>query len=251
VLLSVAYGTYPYVTSSDCSLSGLAEGVGLRTEHVDYTLGVVKGPYMTRVGKGPFPTELGGEFSDRWCGAPNATKLHEQEQYPNASVNTSDAFEQGVAIRRLGDEYGATTGRLRRVGWLDLPLLSYASRYGRKQCGSERSSIALTKVDVLNTCKTIKLCTGYRYEGVAYRSGETTFDPGSELRVAEVDSHVLEHCVPIYSEFPGWCSSLKGMKNANDLPPELLAIINEIERSANVRVDVLSIGADRDETIVL
>ncbi len=92
VLLSVSYGSYPYVTSSDCSLTGLVEGVGLRTEQVDYTLGVVKAPYMSRVGKGSFPTEFGGEASAQWCNESESTKILEREKYPQASLNASDPF---------------------------------------------------------------------------------------------------------------------------------------------------------------
>lgn len=244
VLLSVSYGTYPYVTSSDCSLTGLAEGVGLRTEHIDYVLGVVKAPYMSRVGKGSFPTELGASASAEWCGAAGATKETEREKYPNASIDASDPFEQGVAIRQRGNEYGATTGRLRRVGWLDLPLLRYASEYGSY-------SLALTKVDVLNDCKVIKICTRYRYEGDDYRVGELNLTHGDILDTAIMDAYVLEHCVPIYTDYPGWCCNLRGIQTRSDLPTELQKILEEIEWLAGVKIDVLSVGPDRDETIVL
>ena len=119
--LSIDYGTYPYVTASDCTIGGLAKGVGLKVSDVDLTLGIVKAPYMTRVGEGPFPTELGGTKSAEWCGTAGITKDIEKEKFPNASVNETDEFVQGVGIRKAGFEYGATTGRPRRTGWLDLP----------------------------------------------------------------------------------------------------------------------------------
>ncbi|HEY4517610.1 MAG TPA: adenylosuccinate synthetase, partial [Candidatus Paceibacterota bacterium] len=247
VLLSVLYGSYPYVTSSDCSLTGLAEGVGLRSEHVDYTLGVVKAPYMTRVGKGPFPTELGGEASATWCNSPNGTKGYEQEKFPHASVNSADPFEQGVALRHLGNEYGSTTGRLRRVGWLDLPLLRYAKRYGSKQ---GLGTVALTKVDVMSSCETVKLCIGYEYQGEDYRVGARVLTRGTRLETAIIDSTVLERSLPIYEEFPGWMSDLSGIRSRNDLPLNLRKIIAAIERNGEVAVDVLSLGPDRDETLV-
>jgi adenylosuccinate synthase len=243
VLLSVSYGTYPYVTSSDCSLAGLAEGVGLRTRNVDYVLSVVKAPYMTRVGKGPFPTELGGHVSAEWCSTEEARKGPEREKYPQASVNSSDSLEQGVAIRQAGNEYGATTGRPRRVGWLDLPLLRYAAQYGS-------SKLALTKVDVLNDCKVIWLCVQYRYEGDDYRVGDRQLRRGDFLGVAIMDAYVMEHCTPVYLALPGWCRDLSGIRSVEDLPPELLSIVGAIESRANVTVDVLSIGPDRNETIV-
>ncbi len=244
VLLSVAYGTYPYVTSSDCSLAGLAAGVGLRTEHVDYTLGVVKAPYMTRVGKGPFPTECGRRVSARWCNEPGTTKDVERATYPQASLNSPDSFEQGVAIRQAGNEYGATTGRPRRVGWLDLPLLRYALPYASE-------TLALTKVDVLNDCEHIKVCARYRYEGPDYRVGRKLLTRGALLDTAIVDPFVLECSVPEYIQFPGWRCDIRAAHSKSDIPKELREIIRTIEHSANVRVDVLSTGADRDDLIVL
>jgi adenylosuccinate synthase len=244
VLLSVSHGTYPYVTSSDCSIAGLTEGVGLRTEHVDYELGVVKGPFMTRVGNGAFPTEHGGERSAKWCASVAVTKEVERDRYPDVSINSVDSFEQGVAIRQAGNEYGATTGRLRRVGWLDLPLLRYAVQHGS-------SNIALTKVDILNECKVIKLCVQYRYEGDDYRVGDKLLKRGDALDVAVMDAYVMAHCVPMYVDLPGWCCDLSGIRSVESLPPKLLAVVREIERRAGVRVDVLSVGADREDTIIL
>ncbi len=244
VLLSYIHGTYPYVTSSDCSLSGLAEGVGLRTEHVDYVLGVVKAPYMSRVGKGPFPTELGGGQSAGWCSTPGATKEVEWETYPHASINATDSFEQGVAIRQAGNEYGATTGRLRRVGWLDLPLLRHAIFHGSK-------TLALTKVDVMNPCEVIRICIAHRYIGDDYRVGEKLLTQGAILKTAIVDSFVLERCEPVYRDFPGWCCDLSGIRSAAEVPEKLRAIIRFVEKECGVQVDILSVGAERSETIVL
>jgi adenylosuccinate synthase len=233
------------VTSSDCSLGGLTAGVGLRTNDVDYTLSIVKAPYMTRVGDGPFPTELGGARSAAWCNSSVASRKTELERYPKARLNDAkDDFEQGVAIRRAGNEYGATTGRARRVGWLDIPLLRYAARFGSR-------NLAITKADVLSECRRIPICTQYRYDGEDYRVGEITLTRGTLLDTAIMDSFVLERCHPIYTDLPGWCCSLEGIRAASELPKQLHSIILAIEKLADVQVDVLSIGPDRDETIVL
>lgn len=240
VLLSIDYGTYPYVTSSDCSLAGLAKGVDLDISQIDYTLGVVKAPYMTRVGHGPFPTELGGRDSAQWCGRKGMTRVREREAHPAASLNSANHFEQGVAIRQAGEEYGATTGRLRRVGWLDLPLLRWAIRYGLHG----RGGLALTKPDVLNGCQTIKICTRYHYEGDNYWVGDTLLTPGAFLDTAVMDSYVLEHCAPMYRELPGW-SDLRSPEDA------LAGLIGIIETYCGTTVDVVSIGAERDALVVL
>lgn len=240
VLLSIDYGTYPYVTSSDCSLAGLTKGVDLDIAQVDYTLGVVKAPYMTRVGHGPFPTELGGGDSAQWCSRAGMTRALEKEKYFLASINSANPLEQGIAIRQAGEEYGATTGRLRRVGWLDLPLLRYARKYG----GPGQGGLALTKPDVMNGCQTIKVCIRYRYEGEHYWVGDTLLAPGAFLDTAIMDSYVLEHCLPLYQELPGW-SDLRSPEDA------LAGLIEIIETYCNTTVDVVSIGAERDALVVL
>jgi adenylosuccinate synthase len=246
-LLSVVYGTYPYVTSSDCSLAGLAQGVGLKTEHVDYTLGIAKAPYMSRVGKGPFPTEFGGMQSDEWCSGGGASREIESEDFAHATVNSLSEFTQGVAIRRAGKEYGATTGRARRVGWLDVPLLRYAAGYS----GCSRGALALTKVDVMSECKVIKLCTAHRFEGPPYWMGDDLLTSGRLLETAVMDTQVLGQCAPIYKEMPGWECSLDGMRSESELPAQLRSLVSEIAARTKVAVEVVSIGPERDETVVL
>ncbi|PWB38560.1 MAG: hypothetical protein C3F02_03200 [Parcubacteria group bacterium] len=239
VLLSVLHGSYPYVTSSDCSLAGLAEGVGLRTEDVDYTLGVSKAPYMTRVGRGPFPTELGGVDSARWCDRRDMNRTEEANLYSSVSLNSSDPFSQGVAIRQAGGEYGATTGRLRRVGWLDMPLLRHAWRYA----GQGRGGLALTMLDVMCGCETIKVCTHHLYEGPEYLVGNQRLVFGMRLDTAVMDEQVLSQCRPVYAQMPGWTN----LDNASE---DLLPLIDTIEHYIGTSVDVVSVGADRDATLV-
>lgn len=242
-MLSVDYGTYPYVTSSDPSVAGLVRGVGLTEKDVDLTLGIVKAFYMTRVGEGPFPTEIGGEWSEHWCARSDVNKALEQEMYWNADVNNVDLESQGVAIRLKGGEYGATTGRPRRVGWLDLPLLRYSMKYTGKD-------IILTKVDVLDGAERIKLCVAYQYRGPDYALGEKVLKKGDLLHEAVPYSEVMRKCEPVYKEFEGWMSETSDIREYADLPQNLREIVEYIEKSADVNVQIVSVGPDREETVV-
>jgi adenylosuccinate synthase len=241
-LLSVDIGTYPYVTSSDCSVRALAQGAGLRERDVDLPLGIVKAFYMTRVGEGPFPTEIGGARSNKWCNTSGVTKVTEAEQFPAADVNSSDEFTQGVGIRRAGTEYGATTGRPRRVGWLDLPLLRYSAQYTGQEA-------ILTKLDVLDACREIKICTSYEYRGPDYAWGAETIRAGKKLEVAIPNLEVMAHCVPAYKTFPGWCTPIRTMRSHRELPKALLDIIRFVEKEADIHVRAISVGPEREETI--
>jgi len=243
-LLSIDYGTYPFVTASDCSVQGLARGVGIRERHVDRAFGIVKAFYMTRVGEGPFPTEIGGEQSAKWCNDPLTTKDREAELYPDASVNSSDPFEQGIGIRRAGYEYGRTTRRPRRTGWLDLPLLRYSLRY------SGRDAI-LTKLDVLDNCEMIQICTSYRYDGPPYSIGEQQLVPGTMLRIAIPHVEVMRYCVPQYRSFRGWCRNTSDAKAFRELPIQLRELILFVAREADLNIVLLSVGPDREQTIAM
>ncbi len=241
-LLSIDYGTYPYVTSSDPSLDGLAKGVGLRVQDVDLTFGVLKGFYMTRVGKGAFPTEMGGEKSEEHCG--KTTKDEELKVYANCSVNEKDDFKQGIAIRINGNEYGATTGRLRRTGWLDLPML-------RQALHVNGNDVILTKLDVLDECDEIKICTSYRYIGEAFFLGRDTLSHGAILNSVFPDNALLRSCEPIYKIFPGWKKKTSNMRSYEDLPQEMKTIIGFIEKETGACVRMISVGPERDQTIIV
>lgn len=240
-LLSIDYGTYPYVTSSDCSIEGLAKGVGLRTRDVDVTLGVAKGFYMTRVGKGAFPTQMGGEKAEEYWA--KTSKDEESRTYAKYSVNDKDAFNQGIAIRISGNEYGATTGRLRRVGWLDLVLLKQALHVNGKD-------LILTKLDVLDECDEIKICTSYRYIGEEFYLGRDTLITGTILTSVFPDNALLRSCEPIYKVFPGWKQKTSDLRSYEELPKEMIAIIDFIEKETDSRVRIISVGPERDQTIV-
>jgi len=196
--LDVDHGTYPFVTSSNTVAGGACTGAGIGPTRISKVIGVSKA-YTTRVGSGPFPTELNDEMGEK--------------------------------IRQRGGEFGATTGRPRRTGWLDIPILRDAIRL------SGITGIALTKMDVLSDFDSIKVCTGYRYEG------KLVEDVPSQLRV-------LEKCEPIYEELPGWKSDLGKAGHFKDLPKEARDYVRRIEELTETDVILVSVGQRREETIL-
>lgn len=200
-MLDVDMGTYPYVTSSNSSALGLSNGTGLSPKFFSdaYLLGVAKA-YTTRVGGGPFPTELRGEEGDR--------------------------------LRDLGGEYGSTTGRPRRCGWLDLVALKYAVDV------NGFDGLILTKLDVLDSFEEIKVCVAYEYEG-------------EKIEHFPASLKVLENCRPIYRTLKGWLKDTKGAKDIKDLPPNAIAYIRFVEEFVGVPVIMLSTGPRREEFVWL
>ena len=202
-LLSVDHGTYPYVTSSECSAAGLASGVGLFRDMK--VISIVKA-YTTRVGNGPFPTEL---------------------------TDTT-----GDALRASGSEYGATTGRPRRCGWLDAVALKYS-------LGINGSSIAISKIDVLNGLDELKICTAYQYDGEPVRYNGTKLEKGMILTNFPTESRVLSQCKPVYGYTqPGW-TTLKG-----DLPKGAYLYLEAIKALTDANIEIISNGAERDQIIL-
>jgi adenylosuccinate synthase len=197
-MLDLDHGTYPYITSSSTTSGGAATGTGVPPTRINGVLGVAKA-YTTRVGGGPFPTEMKGEI--------------------------------GKAIRERGDEYGATTGRPRRCGWADAVVLRYAARI------NGLDTVALTKLDVLDRCETVKICTGYRYRGDVL----TEF-PEEETALKQVE--------PVYEELSGWMAPTSHAKHEGDLPAKARRYIERLEELIGVPFCLISTGAVRDETIV-
>ena len=197
-LLDVDHGTYPYVTSSPTTYAGLANSIGIPVPDVETRLGVVKA-YGTRVGEGPFPTEL------------------------------RDVVGEG--LRERGGEYGVTTGRPRRCGWLDLVALRYAADLNAV------TGIALTKIDVLTGFDELRVCRAYELNG-------------REIERFPMSAEVLEACTPVYEDLPGWSASLDGVERAEDLPPEALAYVRRVEVAADCPVRAISIGPAPDQTIL-
>jgi adenylosuccinate synthase len=198
VMLDIDVGTYPYVTSSAPTAGGACTGSGIPPSRVSRTVGVFKA-YTTRVGYGPLPTELHDSLGDQ--------------------------------IREVGQEYGTTTGRARRVGWFDAAV----GRYAVATNGID--SIVVTKVDVLDALPRLKICTGY------LSKGELWDHPMANI------SH-LKHCEPVYEELPGWQTSTRNCRRFEDLPAECRAYVERIGELCGSAVDVVSVGPDREHTLV-
>jgi len=198
-LLDIDHGTYPYVTSSNTTAGGACTGTGVGPRSIDYVLGIVKA-YTTRVGAGPFPTELFDSI--------------------------------GAHLGKRGHEFGATTGRQRRCGWLDSVALRRSLQI------NSVTGICITKLDVLDGLDTIKICIGYRLDG-------------KKVKVPPVGAELFERCEPIYIEMPGWKRSTVGARSLDDLPKKARKYLKKIEDLCEVPIDVVSTGPDRNETLVL
>jgi adenylosuccinate synthase len=198
-LLDIDHGTYPYVTSSNTISGGACTGLGISPKKIDRILGIVKA-YTTRVGEGPFPTEL------------------------------TDALGEG--IRQRGGEFGATTGRPRRCGWLDMVALRYSATI------NGFTGICLTKLDILDGMEKVKVCVGYKYGGKSHSEFPTDLD-------------ALRNCEPEYIEMDGWKESTIGIKDVSALPLNARKYISRIEEMLGVGIDIISTGQKRDEIIVL
>jgi len=259
LLLSVLYGTTRFQTSSDSSVQGLLYGSGFKEDDVDRVFGIVKAPYMTRVGAGPFPTEMGGKESDLYCNGKTAdgvlTKGIEREKFGpfrrtpsgywegNFPAGTDPEFCLGVCVRHAGNEFGATTGRPRRTGWLDLAALRYAVQINGPH-------LILTKPDVVTGLPEIKLGDGYQYRGPKTTLAGRELTPGSIVPEFVRFSHVLEHCEPSYLVRPGWNEDISGVQDYSNLPTNLMEIVSTIEARSGGRVAVVSTAADRDAVCV-
>lgn len=193
-LLDIDYGTYPYVTSSNPTAGGVCTGTGFGPTKIDDIIGVAKA-YLTRVGAGPFPTEL---FND-----------------------------MGKFLLEKGHEFGVTTGRARRCGWLDLPLLKYAVRV------NGLTELVLTKIDVLSGLEEIKVCT-------SYEDNSDTTDLGSESTKK----------VPVYKNYPGWEEDISGIQSFNQLPKEAQDFVQMIENEIEIPITIIGTGPKRVDTII-
>jgi len=198
-LLDLDHGTYPYVTSSSTIAAGACQSAGIGPTAIDAVVGITKA-YATRVGAGPFPTELHGDAGDR--------------------------------LRKAGGEFGATTGRPRRCGWLDLPALRMGARL------SGMTSLALTKLDVLGGMSEVSVCVAYTVDG-------------KELDEPPIDPDDIARAQPVYTSFPGWEKLPADARDVSDLPGPARAYVETIERLAGVPFCLVSVGPDRTETIRL
>ncbi len=198
-LLDIDHGTYPYVTSSNTTVGGVCTGSGIGPDAIDYVLGITKA-YVTRVGGGPFPTEL------------------------------FDA--DGKRLAKRGDEFGATTGRPRRCGWLDAVALRRMVRLNGV------SGLCVTKLDVLDGFENINICTAYRLDGKV-------------LDAPPLDAEQWERLEPVYETFPGWSEPSRGARTMDDLPANARAYLQQMEAIVGAPVHIVSTGPDRNENIVI
>lgn len=199
-LLDIDHGTYPYVTSSNTTAGGVATGSGFGPRYVGYVLGIVKA-YSTRVGAGPFPTELFDDVGEYLC--------------------------------KQGNEFGATTGRRRRTGWLDIVAVRKAVQL------NSVSGFCLTKLDVLDGLKEIKLCIGYELPN------------GDVTNIAPTSADDMSEVKPVYETMPGWSESTFGLKSFEALPQAAKNYIKRIEELTETPIDIISTGPDRSETMIL
>ncbi|MDX8336235.1 MULTISPECIES: adenylosuccinate synthase [Cetobacterium] len=199
MMLDINYGTYPYVTSSSPTSGGVTTGVGVSPRKIDKIIGVMKA-YTTRVGEGPFVTELNNELGEK--------------------------------IRQVGGEFGATTGRPRRCGWLDLVVGKYAVDI------NGLTDVVITKIDVLSGLDSLKICTGYEIDGKVY----TTVPAATEK---------LAYAKPIYEELPGWTEDISNMKNYDELPENCKKYLARVEEFLGCQITVVSVGPDRSQNIFL
>ena len=198
-LLDIDHGTYPYVTSSNTTAGGAASGSGVGPRDIDYVLGIVKA-YTTRVGAGPFPTEL---FDD-----------------------------DGDHLGEKGHEFGATTGRKRRCGWLDTVALRRSLQI------NSVTGMCITKLDVLDGMDTVRICVAYKLDG-------------REVDTPPVGADRFEQCEPVFIEMPGWKESTVGARSRDSLPEAARAYLRKVEELCETPIDIISTGPDREETIVL
>ena len=198
-LLDIDHGTYPFVTSSNTTAGGACTGAGIGPTKITDVIGVVKA-YTTRVGNGPFPTEL--------------------------------EDETGQAIRDVGKEYGATTGRPRRCGWLDAVILKMSTRI------NGMSGLAVTRLDILDSLPELKICTHYLQEGQKQEHFPSDLD-------------ALGACQPVYETFPGWETPTTGVRSWDDLPPNARAYLDRIRELTRTPIVLVGVGPDREETIVV
>jgi len=198
-LLDVDHGTYPYVTSSNCVAGAAAAGAGVGPQMLHYVLGITKA-YTTRVGSGPFPTELDNQT--------------------------------GELLRSRGQEFGATTGRPRRCGWFDAAALKRSIQINGV------SGLCITKLDVLDGMQEVRLCTGYRTDGVM-------------IELLPAGAEDAARCEPVYENLPGWRESTVGVREYGGLPARARAYLERLQAACGVPVDMISTGAEREDTIVL
>ncbi len=240
LLLDLDHGTYPFVTSSSCGAAGFAAGCGLPPQALERVYNVISA-YMTRVGSGPFPTELGaeeaiaGEHAGQRMSAADAAAL---------ARTARDDYSLGKVIRHIAGEFGTTTGRPRRTGWFD----AVACRLAVRLNGPD---VIISKLDVLDVMPVLKMCTAYRYEGPATCYNGQPLEPGAVLEQFPADARVLAHCRPAaFAEYRGWQTDTSRCTAYRELPARARAYIKAIEAATGARARIVSVGPRRHQTLL-
>jgi len=237
-LLDIDHGTYPFVTSSNATAGGVCTGLGIGPKKIDKVLGTAKA-YITRVGNGPLPTELGTEQEmkeEKSCKELKSDLSEEGFSKLMRSItkkaNEGNEYSQGRLLRMNGVEYGSTTGRPRRTGWFDALIGKYSVMV------NGLDAIALTKLDVLSGFGKIKICVGYKYEDRIIRNFTS-------------NAGILKDCRPIYEELPGWEENIGKIRDFRELPANAKSYVERIEELLNVPAAIVSTGPERSQTLVL
>ncbi len=221
-LLDVRFGHYPYVTSSHTISSGVGIGLGISPKLIGSAIGIMKA-YVTKVGEGPFPTELGSKKSTIWCR--DKKLIDENKKFPNPNPDSKDDFEVGVALRKQGSEAGATTGRLRRIGWIDIPLLKHTIKMNNAK------ELVLTKLDVLDGFKKLKVCTHYKIN-----------NKKTEIIPFDLSKEDIKL---VYKTFPVWKGELSDyIKATKKLPKEALNYVKFLEKTLGAKIIYIGTGPE-------
>jgi len=225
-MLDIDHGTYPYVTSSNPTAGGACTGLGIGPTKIDKVIGITKA-YVTRVGRGPFTTELGTDEQ-----AANEDKDSPLSADDIKKANTGEEYYIGKVLRKRGAEYGTTTGRARRTGWFDTVIARYAKAV------NGLSSIVITKLDCFSDLKRIKICSAYDIDGKVVKD-------------YPVDSEILQKAKPVYEEMNGWACDISNVREFKDLPEEAKAYVKRLEEVSQTPISILSVGPERGQTFVL
>lgn len=239
LLLDIDHGTYPYVTSSNCAAGGFATGAGFSPGIVGRVYSVMSA-YMTRVGGGPFPTELGTEDA---ISQENAAMRMSLDECRKLALSAKDDYSIGKVLRHVAGEFGTTTGRPRRTGWFDAVACAHAVRINGPD-------VIISKLDVLDVLPVLRMCTAYEYTGPQVFYNGTVLQSGSILKAFPTDARVLEYCVPAeYEEFQGWQSDITSVRSYTDLPEATREYLKGISRNTGCFIRRVSVGPERNQTM--
>jgi len=240
LLLDIDHGTYPFVTSSNCAAGGFTTGSGIPPQAVDRIFNVMSA-YTTRVGAGPFPTELG---TGEQISIESADNRMSFEEAAELAKTADDDYTVGKVIRHIAGEFGTTTGRPRRTGWFDAVACKFAVNINGPD-------VIISKLDVLDVLPRLKICTAYVYEGPDYWHNGKTVSAGHTFYDFPNDSQILKYCKPAeFKEFKGWNENITGAVSFDELPRLTKEYLSGIEEATSCRIRLVSVGPKRSQTFL-